>query len=823
MHARRFLPVLLLLFVGSGCAALIYEVVWFQLLQLVIGSSAISLAVLLGTFMGGLCLGSLGYSRVAPASRHPLRMYALLEAGIGVIGLLVLVAMPIVGSAYSSWAGPGTLGVVLRALAAGVCLLPPTLLMGATLPALSRWIEMTPRGVSWLGFFYAGNTAGAVIGSVLAGFYLLRVYDLTTATFVAVALNAAVAAAAFLVASATAHDPEGIRAASEQPGDTGARRAAEAAPASIQAWRVERRTVFLAIALSGFTALSAEVVWTRLLSLLFGGTTYTFSLILAGFLLGLGIGSSLGSALARNLARPAAALGWCQAGVCAAVAWAGVMIGTSMPYWPIDPSISTSPWFNFQLDVARCLWAVLPGAILWGASFPLALAAVARFGGDQAQVVGRLFAANTLGAIVGALGAGALITWVGSQHTQQFMIAVAATSALLMLLPGLGGTAAGTPGGRFATVALIACLGVGAVLLGRAIPTIPGLLVGYGRFAATWVNQAGEFIYVGEGLNASVAVSRLSSGVLNYHNAGKVQASSEPQDMRLQRMLGHLTTLVPERPKSVFVIGFGAGVTAGAVSIDPRVERVTIAEIEPLVPTTVSRYFSAHNFDVASNPKVQIRIDDARHYLLTTNEKFDAITSDPLDPWVKGAAMLYSREFFDLVKRRLNPGGVVTLFVQLYSSNEEAVKSEIATFFETFPKGIVFGNTYNGAGYDLVLLGQADPAPLDIDALAARLDQPEYAPVAASLREVGYSSLIDLLSTYAGDAPNLSGWMSDAVINRDISLRLQYLAGLGVNLRVGDMIYQNILAHRRVPSDVFTGSDAARAALWAAIQNPPMR
>jgi len=822
MHSRRFLPVLLLLFIGSGCAALIYEVVWFQLLQLVIGSSAISLAVLLGTFMGGLCLGSLVYSRVASARRHPLRMYALLEAAIGAIGLLVLFGMPFVGSAYSSWAGPGTLGVVLRAAAAGICLLPPTLLMGATLPALSRWIEMTPRGVSWLGFFYAGNTAGAVIGSVLAGFYLLRVYDLTTATVVAVALNAAVATAAFLVASASAYDPQRIQAAAGKPADAGGRRDAQAEPASVQAQRAERRTVFLAIALSGFTALSAEVVWTRLLSLLFGGTTYTFSLILAGFLLGLGIGSSLGSALARNLARPATALGWCQAGVCAAVAWAGIMIGSSMPYWPIDPSISTSPWFNFQLDVARCLWTVLPGAILWGASFPLALAAIARFGGDQAQVVGRLFAANTLGAIIGALGAGALIAWVGSQHTQQFMITVAATSALLMLLPGLGGTAAGTPGGRFATIALVVCLGVGAVLLGRAIPPVPGLLVGYGRFAATWVNQA-EFIYVGEGLNASVAVSRLSSGVLNYHNAGKVQASSEPQDMRLQRMLGHLTTIVPERPTSVFVIGFGAGVTAGAVSIDPRVERVTIAEIEPLVPRTVSRFFSAHNFDVVNNPKVTIRIDDARHYLLTTSEQFDAITSDPLDPWVKGAAMLYSREFFDLVKRRLSPGGVVTLFVQLYSSNEEAVKSEISTFFEAFPKGIVFGNTYNGAGYDLVLLGQADPAPLDIDSLAARLDLPEYAPVVQSLREVGYSSLIDLLSTYAGDAPNLGGWMADAVINRDSSLRLQYLAGLGVNMRVGDMIYRNILAYRKVPADVFTGSEDRKAQLWEAIQNPPMR
>jgi len=821
MPSRRFLPVLLLLFIGSGCAALIYEVVWFQLLQLVIGSSAISLAVLLGTFMGGLCLGSLGYARIASARHHPLRMYALLEAAIGVIGLLVLVGMPVVGSAYSIWAGPGTLGVVLRAAAAGVCLLPPTLLMGATLPALSRWIEMTPRGVSWLGFFYAGNTAGAVIGSVFAGFYLLRVYDLTTATFVAVALNAAVAVAAVLVASASAYEPLRTGAAAG-PAESGSRHPTPVVPAEAQAQLVERRTILLAIALSGFTALSAEVVWTRLLSLLFGGTTYTFSLILAGFLLGLGIGSSLGSALARNLARPALALGLCQAGVCVAVAWAGVMVGSSMPYWPIDPSISTSPWFNFQLDVARCLWTVLPGAILWGASFPLALAAVARFGGDQAQVVGRLFAANTLGAILGSLGAGALVAGVGSQHTQQVMIAVAATSALLLLLPGLGGTAAASAGGRFATVVLVLCLGSGAVLLGRAIPPIPGLLVGYGRFAATWVNQA-DFIYVGEGLNASVAVSRLSSGVLNYHNAGKVQASSEPQDMRLQRMLGHLTTLVPERPTSVFVIGFGAGVTAGAVSIDPRVERVTIAEIEPLVPTTVSRYFSAHNFDVANNPKVTIRVDDARHYLLTTHERFDAITSDPLDPWVKGAAMLYSREFFDLVKQRLNPGGVVTLFVQLYSSNEQAVKSEIATFFEAFPRGIVFGNTYNGAGYDLVLLGQLDPAPLDIDALAARLDQPEYAPVAQSLREVGYSSLIDLLSTYAGDAPNLGGWMSDAVINQDVSLRLQYLAGLGVNMRVGDMIYRNILAYRKLPADVFAGSEERKRQLWEAIQNPPFR
>ena len=160
----------------------------------------------------------------------------------------------------------------------------------------------------------------------------------------------------------------------------------------------------------------------------------------------------------------------------------------------------------------------------------------------------------------------------------------------------------------------------------------------------------------------------------------------------------------------MLVIGCGAGVTAGAVSIDPYLEHETIAEIEPLVPSVVSTYFGEHNFNVITNPKVRVQLDDARHYLMTTKEKFDAITSDPLDPWVKGAAMLYTREFFEIVKGHLNPGGVVTLFVQLYESNTAAVKSEIATFMEAFPNGVVWGNTQDGRGYDLVLMGTVEPA-----------------------------------------------------------------------------------------------------------------
>src|SRR5438094_911877 len=208
MHTRRFLPGLIVLFVGSGCAALIYEIVWFQLLQLVIGSSAISLGILLATFMGGMCLGSLLLPRRVSPREHPLRIYARLELGIGLCGLLILFGMPLIGGVYTAWAGIGVGSIVLRAIAAGICLLPPTMLMGATLPAISRWVKATPDGVAWLGFFYGGNIAGGVAGSLIAGFYLLRVYDVATATYVAVFINGLVAAIALLLARQTLYEAD---------------------------------------------------------------------------------------------------------------------------------------------------------------------------------------------------------------------------------------------------------------------------------------------------------------------------------------------------------------------------------------------------------------------------------------------------------------------------------------------------------------------------------------------------------------------------------------------------------------------------------------
>jgi spermidine synthase len=795
---RAFLPLILLLFVGSGCAALIYEVVWFQLLQLVIGSSSVSLGVLLGTFMGGMCFGSLLLPRYVDAKHHPLKIYAYLESGIGIMGLLLLFGMPLVNSVYV-WIGGGHIAV--RAIVAGICLLPPTFMMGATLPAVARWVQTTSSGVAWLGYFYGGNIAGAVIGSLLAGFYLLRVYDMAVATYVAVALNAAVAGLGILLARATSYEPAKI--------DRGPVKRADGA-----------KSVYVAIAISGFTALAAQVLWTRLLSLTFGATVYTFSLILGCFLTGLGLGSTIGASIARTTTNARASLGWCQIMLCGALAWAAYMLMASMPFWPINPQIQSDPWVQFQLDMVRCMWVVLPGSILWGASFPLALAAAAAPGQDSGKLVGEVYAANTVGAIIGSVVSGlVLVVWLGSHTAQQLLIFMSALSALILLAPVVAGDSLK---GKleWGPIMIVVFATGGAGLLVRTVPELPKILVAYGRYSATWVGLS-NIIYAAEGLNASVAVSETAGGVRNYHNAGKVQASSEPQDMRLQRMLGHLTHLIPKTPTNALVIGCGAGVTAGAVSIGPRVKSMTIAEIEPLVPKSVARYFWQHNYAVVGDetgappqPKVKIHIDDARHFLLTTDQKFDAITSDPLDPWVKGAATLYTVEFFDIVKKHLNPGGVVTLFVQLYESNTAAVKSEIGTFFKAFPNSVIWGNTNNGQGYDLVLMGQVEPIKIDVDEIQGKLSSQEFAAVAQSLRETGFNSATDLFATYAGQPTDLAPWLADAQINYDMNLRLQYLAGMGLNLYQSGPIYAEMIQYAsRFPEGLFTGSPGTLAEL----------
>ena len=231
----------------------------------------------------------------------------------------------------------------------------------------------------------------------------------------------------------------------------------------------------------------------------------------------------------------------------------------------------------------------------------------------------------------------------------------------------------------------------------------------------------------------------------------------------------------------------------------------------------VAKYFAEQNFNVVDNPKVNVAIDDGRHFLATSKEKYDAITSDPFDPWVKGAANLYTKEFWELAKEHLNPGGVVTVWVPLYDSTMAVAKSEIATFFEAFPNGIVWGNTVRGEGYDIVLSGQVEPTRIDVDALERKLASPEFAPLARSLREIGFDSATALLQTYAGRGQDLRPWLQGAEINRDRNLRLQFLAGFGVDRDQRMEIYRGIVGYRRFPDDLFVGSPDRIAPLRASL------
>jgi spermidine synthase len=226
-----------------------------------------------------------------------------------------------------------------------------------------------------------------------------------------------------------------------------------------------------------------------------------------------------------------------------------------------------------------------------------------------------------------------------------------------------------------------------------------------------------------------------------------------------------------------------------------------------MVPGATTRYFSKQNYNVLNDRRTEIVYDDARNYILTTPEKFDIITSDPIHPWVKGSATLYTKEYFELVKRHLNPQGIVAQWVPLYETDLETVKSEIATFFHVFPNGTVWGNQGDGEGYDVVLLGQAGAAKINVDELQQRLDRPEYASVVQSLREVGLESAIKILATYAGQGPDLKPWLNGAEINRDGNLRLQYLAGWAVNANREGRIYDEMLQYRRFPVNLIVGSN----------------
>jgi spermidine synthase len=362
-------------------------------------------------------------------------------------------------------------------------------------------------------------------------------------------------------------------------------------------------------------------------------------------------------------------------------------------------------------------------------------------------------------------------------------------------------------------------------VLVATIQIVPWGVAAYGRFVGTYGNSLAKeattpedkvphsgstntfCLYMGEGLNGTVAVTLQTSGVKSFHSAGKVQASNDPRDMRLQRMLGHITALTVEHPTDVLVVACGAGVTAGSFVPHHDVKKIVICDIEPLVPDHVANYFKKENYDVVHDPRTTVMRDDGRHFIRTTKQMFDVITSDPIDPWVKGCAALNTVEYYKMCREHLKPGGVMALWIPLYESNPETFKSVLASFFEAFPNGILWSNDQNGDGYDAVLYGQVEPTHFDLDKLQARIDRPDNQEVKESLADAGFHSANDLLATYAGRAVDLKEWMQGAQINRDKDLRLQYLAGMWLNNYHGAELLAGVTKYYKFPSDMFSGSE----------------
>jgi spermidine synthase len=239
-----------------------------------------------------------------------------------------------------------------------------------------------------------------------------------------------------------------------------------------------------------------------------------------------------------------------------------------------------------------------------------------------------------------------------------------------------------------------------------------------------------------------------------------------------------------------------------------------------MIPPASNKYFGEQNYRVLDDPRTHIVYDDARHYIATTRDKFDIITTDPIHPWVKGTSTLYSKEYYELVRQHLNPGGVVAQWLPIYESDEDTVRSEMATFFSVFPNATVWSNYLRGDGYDLVLLGRLEDSPVNVDRLQQRLDQPEYSRVAASLADVEFRSAVDIMTAYAGRADDLISMTGGAEINRDLNMRLQYLAGLGLNSVSGPQLYRKILSHRRFPEKLLTGNSETIETLREVLDRP---
>ena len=815
--SRPHLVLVYALFFVSGATALVYETAWARTLTLTFGATHEAVAVVLGAFMGGLALGGFVFGIAAQRFRRPLLAYGVIEVLIGLSALVAPMLLRLVDRVYVEAALrvdgiPWQLQAMQVALAFGV-LVVPTALMGGTLPVLARLLITRYGDFSMrLSALYGINTSGAVVGTLAAGFFLLPRLGISRTQLVAVSLNLAIG----VLAIALGRRPGLGTDAAEAGAGLVAQPAAEGpGPAPAEAWRrLALRLAFAGTVVSGMCALALEVLWMRGISIAVGNTAYSFSVMLAAFLVGIALGSWLQAAL--PLERFEASL---KFGV--------VMLGiglTSAVFSQLTPQLP-----RFAVAFNRLLYAepggvragatllisfsiMLVPSILMGAAFPLAGLAGARLRGDFGRSVGDLVGLNTLGAIVGSLGAGfVLIPFLGLQRGMLVTAACIVAYGCLVL----GTYAAGRYRGNSAIPLLTAlAVALGGLTLAFRLPDWDmhllavfrnNMVSNYARAEAGDLDQMAErstVLYYREGKAANVSVvegARARALVID----GKTVATDGLSDMQHELVLGHVPVLVHPRPRSVAVVGLGAGVTLGAVLAHPDLERIVVIEIEPAV-VDGARKFAHVNDRALDDPRLEIAFQDGRNYLRTTAERFDVITADPIHPWARGAAYLYTREYYQLARDHLTGRGVMCQWLPLYELSLENVRSAAATFAAVFEHSSLW-QTAN----DAILVGSQSPISIEPDSLARRLGAPR---VASQLSQVGLGEPISLLAELTLDTRAMERFAAGAILNTDDNLYLEFSSPLGVARSELGPIFAALDDQRSTFASVVTDLDFLTAA-----------
>jgi spermidine synthase len=731
LNPLNLLNLLNLLFFLSGFSALVYQVVWLRLLSLTFGVTVYAASAVLTSFMGGLALGSWLGGRLADRIRRPLAAFGVVELLIAASALAVPFQLDLAGALYAAIHARVTDGffalTAARVICSGLVLLVPTTLMGASLPLLSRHVSETGGGAARrVGLLYAANTAGSIVGTVLAGFVLIGGIGVASTTRLAALMNVAAGLGALALSRIRRRDE--LDSPTNPPG-------VERAPSTATVSFRERRAVLIVIALAGFAGLALEVVWFRLLLLIVPATSYAFSTMLAIVLLGIAAGAAIAAARIPRSPDPLRTLARMQIAT-------AVLVPLSMAALAYTYSIG----WKTSGTIQACVVAMLPATTLMGATFPYALAIWLRGAETRlASRVGVLYAINVCGAVLGsAAGAFVLLPIAGGRRSLLILAALYAAAGCAVAI---------ARGGKSSTPT-VATAGVLVVLTAFVLPDLDATVLArrYGR--------GEQPVFHAEGVQTTVRVHRQAGGTRVLYLDGLHQANDSESMVRLHAEIGHLPMMLHPDPQRALVIGLGGGVTAGAVAMHPHTQ-VDVVELSSTV-VAAATLFSHANGDVLTRPNVRLRVDDGRNYLALTDQRYDAVTADIIQPIHAGAGNLYSVEYFRLARSVLRPGGVMLQWIGHRES--EHYRLIMRTFLEAFPDATLWSG---GA----LMVGGLEPLRISRETYERRLANPD---VRFALTRIGLDTFDALLNRFTASADEMRRFVGSGPILTDDRPALEF-------------------------------------------------